>query len=88
LYHTLIDGGVALNLISLAALQEYQISMSRLSPPRPFSGVGPGSIIPRDSISLPFTFGTPENYRTESVLFDIMEVNLPSNTIIGKPAMY
>jgi hypothetical protein len=55
---------------------------------RPFLGVGLGSIIPRGSISLPVTFGTLENYRTESILFDIAEVNLPFNAIIGRPTLY
>jgi hypothetical protein len=62
--------------------------MSRLSPSCSFSGVGPGSIILRGSISLLVTFGTSENYRTESIVFDVAEVNLPSNTIIGRPALY
>jgi hypothetical protein len=87
LYHIMIDGGVALNLMSLAAFQKLQIPMSRLSPSRPFSGVSPGSIIPRSSISLLVTFGTPENYRTKSVVFDAT-VNLPFNTIIGRPVGY
>jgi hypothetical protein len=88
LYHVLIDGGAALNLISLTAFQKLQIPMSRLSPSRPFLGVGPGSIIPRDSISLLVTFRTPENYRMESILFDVAEVNLPFNAIIGRPTLY
>jgi hypothetical protein len=50
--------------------------------------VGPGSIIPCGSISLPVTFGTPENYRTESIVFDVLEANLPFNTIIGRLALY
>jgi hypothetical protein len=62
--------------------------MSRLSPSLPFLGVGPSSIIPQGRISLPITFGTPENYRTESVLFNIAEVNLPFNAIMGRPALY
>jgi hypothetical protein len=62
--------------------------MYRISPSRPFSCVGPGSIIPRGSISLPVTFGTLKNYCTESVLFDIMKVNLPFNAIIGRLALY
>jgi hypothetical protein len=62
--------------------------MSRLAPSRPFSGVGPDSIIPRDSISLPVTFGTSKNYRTKSAVFDIAEVNLPLNAILGRPALY
>jgi hypothetical protein len=87
LYHILIDGGAALNLTSLAAFQKLQISMSRLSPSHPFSTVGPDSIIQRGSIFLLVTFETPENYRTESILFDVMEVNLPFNAIIGRPTM-
>jgi hypothetical protein len=34
------------------------------------------------------TFRVPQNYRTESVLFDIMEDNLPFNAILGRPALY
>ena len=40
------------------------------------------------SITLPVTFGTEENFRTESVQFDVAEVNLPFNAIIGRPALY
>jgi hypothetical protein len=88
LYHVLIDGGAVLNLISLAAFHKLRILMSRLSPSHPFSGVGTGSIILLSSISLPVTFGTPKNYHTESDVFDITEVNLPFNAIIGRPALY
>jgi hypothetical protein len=62
--------------------------MSRRTPSCPFLGVGPGSIIPHSSISLPMTFGTPENYRMESIIFDVVEVNLPLNAIIGRPTLY
>jgi hypothetical protein len=88
LYHVLIDGGVALNLISLAAFKKLQIPMGKLQPSRPFSGVGPVSVMPRGSISLPVTFGTVENFRTESILFDVAEVSLPFNAIQGRPALY
>ena len=33
-------------------------------------------------------FGTEENFRTESVLFDVAEVNLLFNGIIGRAALY
>jgi hypothetical protein len=62
--------------------------MSRLSPSHPFLGVGSGSIITCGSISLPVTFRTLENYRTESIIFDVAEVNLPFNAIIGRPVLY
>ena len=43
---------------------------------------------PLGSIALPVTFGTEENFRTENVQFDIAEVNLPFNAIIGRPTLY
>jgi hypothetical protein len=62
--------------------------MSKLAPSHLFSGVGSGSIIPHSSISLPVTFETPENYHTESVIFDVMHVNLPFNAILSRTALY
>jgi hypothetical protein len=88
LYDILIDAGATLNLISLAAFQKLQIPMSKLTPSRPFLGVGLGSIIPCGCVSLPVTFRMLENYRTGSNIFDITEVNLPFNVIIDRPALY
>jgi hypothetical protein len=88
LYHILVDGGPTLNLISLTTFKKLQIPMSMLAPSHPFSRVGPGSIMPCGSISLSVTFGTPENYRTESILFDIAEVNHHFNVVLGRPAPY
>jgi hypothetical protein len=72
LYHVLIDGGAALNLISLAAFMKLQIPMSKLQPSRPFSGVGPVSFMPRGCISLLIMFRMSENICTESVLFNVV----------------
>jgi hypothetical protein len=88
LYHILIDGGAALNLISLAIFRKLQISMTKLQPSRPFSRVGSVLVIPRDCISLLVIFGTPENFCTESVLFNVVEVSLPFNAVLGMPALY
>jgi hypothetical protein len=88
LYYILIHGGVALKLISLAAFQKLQIPMSRLSSSCLFSGLGLSSIIPRGSISFPITFRTLENYRMESIVFNVVKVNLPFNAIIGRPTPY
>jgi hypothetical protein len=54
----------------------------------PFSRVGPVSVTPRGCISLSITFGTVENFHMESVLFDVAEVSLPFNVILGRPALY
>jgi hypothetical protein len=88
LHHVLIDGGAGLNVISHAAFRQLQVSGSRLGPSRPFSGVGPQPVYPLGSITLPVTFGTEENFRTKNVQFDVAEVNLPFNAIIGRPALY
>jgi hypothetical protein len=88
LHHVLIDDGAGLNVISHAAFKQFQILGSRLGPSRPFSGVGPQPVYPLGSIALPVTFGTEENFRTENVVFDIAEVNLPFNAIIDRPTLY
>jgi hypothetical protein len=88
LHHVLINGGAGLNIISHAAFKHLQIPVSRLGPSRPFFGVGPQSVCPLGSIALPVTFGTEENFRIENVQFDVMEVNIPFNAIIGRPALY
>jgi hypothetical protein len=88
LYHILIDGGATLNLISLAAFKKLQIPMGKLQPSHPFSGVGPVSVMPHGCISLPVTFGMAESFHTESVLFDVVEVSLLFNAILGRPAPY
>jgi hypothetical protein len=87
-HHVLIDGGAGLNVISHAAFKQVQIPGSRLGPSRPFSRVGPQPVYPLGSIALPVTFGTEENLCTENLQFDIVEVNLPFNGIIGRPALY
>jgi hypothetical protein len=88
LHHVLIDSGTGLNVISHAAFKQLQILGSRLGPSRPFSGVGAQPVYPLGSITLSVTFGTEENFRTENVQFDVVEVNLPFNAIIGRPTLY
>jgi hypothetical protein len=88
LYHILIDRGAALNLINLAAFKKLQTPMGKLQPSRPFSGVGPVSVTPCGCIFLPVTFGTAENFHMESVIFDVAEVSLSFNAILGRPALY
>jgi hypothetical protein len=45
-------------------------------------------VYPLGSIALLVTFGTEENFRTENVQFDVAEVNLPFNAIIGGLVLY
>jgi hypothetical protein len=34
------------------------------------------------------TFGTPENYRTEDIIFNVVKVNLPFNAILGRLTLF
>jgi hypothetical protein len=88
LHHVLIDGGAGLSAISYGAFKHLHILESKLAPSLPFSGVGPNPVYPVGTISLPVTFGTEDNFRTENVQFEVAEVNLPFNAIIGRPALY
>jgi hypothetical protein len=88
LHHVLIDRGTGLNVISYAAFKQLQIPESKLDPSGPFSRVGPYPVYPVGTISLPVMFGTEENFRTKNVQFDVAEVNLPFNAIIGRLALY
>jgi hypothetical protein len=56
-------------------------------PTRPFFRVTEGSTTPIGQVRLPVTFGTWDNYRTESLDFDIAYIALPYNAILGYPAL-
>jgi hypothetical protein len=88
LHDVLIDGGAGLSVISYATFKHLQILEFKLAPSRPFSGVGPNSVYPVGTITLPVTFGAEVNLCTENVQFEVTEVNLPFNTIISRPALY
>ena len=48
------------------------------------SGVAPRQL---GNITLPVTFGDPNNFRTEEIVFDIADTPLPYNGILGRPAL-
>jgi hypothetical protein len=84
---TLIDGGAGLNIISIEVFEKMQVPYHRLMPTRPFFGVTEGSTTPIGQVLLPVTFGTRDDYRTESLDFDVAYIALPYNAILGYPAL-
>jgi hypothetical protein len=84
---TLIDGGAGLNIISVEIFEKMQVPYHRLMPTPPFFGVTEGSTMPIGQVSRPVTFGTRDNYRTESLDFDVAYIALPYNAILGYPAL-
>ena len=83
----LIDGGAGPCLIQLAAYEKLQLPTCRLMPTRPLLGLGNDPIWPQGQVILPVTFGTRDNYRTESITFDVAETELPYNAILGRAAI-
>jgi hypothetical protein len=84
---TLIDGGAGLNIISVEVFEKMQVPYHRLMPTRPFFRVAEGSTTPIGQVRLPVTFGTRDNYRIESLNFDVSYIALPYNAIHGYPAL-
>jgi hypothetical protein len=83
---TLIDGGAGLNIISVEVIEKMQVPYHWLMPTRPFFGVTEGSTMPIRQVRLPVTFGTRDNYRTESLDFDVTYTALLYNAILSYPA--
>lgn len=89
LRRTLIDGGSALNILFAKTLDDMQIPRTELKPSNaPFHGVIPGlSATPLGQITLPVTFGTQENFRTENVCFEVADFETAYHAILGRPAL-
>ena len=75
----LVDGGAGLNMISPAVINKLQIGEEELEVTGTFQGVNPCRSHPKGKITLPVTFGGELNYRTEKVVFDV--VDLPCRTM-------
>ena len=83
----LVDGGASLNLISLAVIKRLQIPDGDPEETGMFQGVNPGRIQPKRKVTLPVTFGGKLNDRMERIVFDVAEIPLPYNGILGRPAL-
>jgi hypothetical protein len=53
-------------------------------PSKPFYGFGGKRIKPVGAITLPVSFGTPKNHRTEYITFDVVEMTYPYNAIFRR----
>jgi len=89
LKRVMIDGGSALNLIFAKTLDDMRIPRSELIPNgAPFHGIVPGaSSVPLGHITLPVTFGTRENFRTENLTFEVADFEMAYHAILGRPAL-
>ena len=82
-----MDGGSGLNLIFASTLVKMSLNyMSLLTPSKaPFYGIVPrNSSTPIGSVTLPVTFGTEQNFRTEYIKFKIADFESSYHAYLGK----
>lgn len=83
----LVDSGAGLNFISPDVIKRLQIPDKDLEETVTFQGISPGRNKPKGQITLPVTFGSDLNYRTEKIVFDVVKMPLPYNGILGRPVL-
>ena len=68
-------------------ISKLQIAGEELKAIGTFQGVNPGRSHPKGMITLAVTFGGELNYRTEKVVFDVVNLPLLYNGILGRAAL-
>jgi hypothetical protein len=82
----LMDGGSSLNILYAHTLRLLGIVLDQLRPSTtPFHGVAPGKHVqPLGQIDLPVWFGTPDNFRKETLTFEVVGFRGAYHTILGR----
>ncbi|XP_039778335.1 uncharacterized protein LOC120645630 [Panicum virgatum] len=85
----LIDGGSTLNIIFAKTLKDMGFDMTKLVPSnQAFYGIIPGAgLTPFDKVTLPFPFGTRDNYRSKSIIFEVEPFETSYHAVLGRPAL-
>ena len=85
----LIDGGSALNIIFTKTLEDTVFDITKLVPSdQAFYGIIPGAgSTPVSKVTLPVTFGTRDNYRMKSIIFEVAPFETSYHAILGRPAL-
>jgi hypothetical protein len=83
----LMDGGSSLNILYTHTLRLLGIGLDQLRPcTTPFHGVALGKRVqPLGQIDLPVWFGTPDNFRKETLTFEVVGFRGAYHTILGQP---
>jgi hypothetical protein len=82
-----MDGGSSINILYAHTLQLMGIGLDQLRPSTmSFHGVAPGKRIqPLGEIDLPVWFGTPANFRKETLTFEVVGFRGAYHAILGRP---
>jgi hypothetical protein len=83
----LIDGGSSLNIIYAETLGLLGIDLSTIQAgAAPFHGIVPGKrVLPLGQLDLPVCFGTPSNFRRETLTFEVVGFRGTYHTVLGRP---
>ena len=86
----LMDGGSSLNIMYIATLEKLGLTTTQLNHSSTiFYGVVPGrKAASLGSIKLPVVFGDEDNYREESVTFEVVPFKSVYHVIFGRPAYH
>jgi hypothetical protein len=82
---TLMDGGSSINILYLDTFRRLRLLESTIESTRcTFRGIVPGcKAFPIGKVTLLVTFGTPENYRTEKIIFELVNFRSPYHCVLG-----
>jgi hypothetical protein len=83
----LMDGGSSLNIIYVETLELLGVDRSEVrAGAAPFHGIAPGKrILPLGQIDLPVCFGTPSNFRRETLTFEVVGFRGTYHAVLGRP---
>jgi hypothetical protein len=83
----LMDGGSCLNIIYAETLKLLHVDLSSVrAGAAPFHGIIPGKRVqPLGRLNLPVCFGTPSNFRRETLTFEVVGFRGTYHAILGRP---
>src|SRR3954469_6147267 len=85
---TLMDGGSSINILYLDTFRRLRPPQSMIETTHTtFHGIVPGrKAYPIGKVTLPVTFGTPANFRTERIVFELVPFDSPYHCVLGRQA--
>jgi hypothetical protein len=82
-----MDEGSSLNIIYTETLGLLEIDLSTIrAGAAPFHGIVPGKrVLPLGQLDLPVCFGTPSNFRRETLTFEVVGFQGTYHEVLGRP---
>jgi hypothetical protein len=83
----LMDGGSSLNIIYAETLGLLGVDLSTMrAGAAPFHGIVPSKrVLPLGQLDLPVCFGTPSNFRKETLTFEVVGFRGTYHAVLGRP---